>query len=285
MRGTQVPLSESREGGSDSGGEASKNSEGDGEAENIAQSNTNPNQEAKEEMCELGQKGTFAPRLRNDPTATPSPFSSSLSSSTTGEDIGGVARPIAFGGVLEGVKKKKETETKNSDGSVVSKWNEYASRAFGFATASRWGGRKSEGAGTGVNNDKKEVLEHQMKVMFKELPPMPFELAMLEAMLQEVREMSGIYIYIYVDMCKPDSRRDSLECTVWHTINTTVGVVRCGPKFLLRVIHCFSRSWSMILWLSKNVDEGSPSFNIHRSINTLDFFFIRCFCFILSVPF
>lgn len=50
------------------------------------------------------------------------------------------------------------------------------------------------GAGTGAldgeegaEKEEEETQEHQMKVMFREQLPMPFELAMLEAMLQEVR--------------------------------------------------------------------------------------------------
>lgn len=72
--------------------------------------------------------------------------------------------------------------------------SDIASRIGEYVGAFRFGGRRGDGEEEDAEDNEeegfnvKETHEHQMKVMFKEQRPMPFELAMLEAMLQEVRK-------------------------------------------------------------------------------------------------
>lgn len=57
--------------------------------------------------------------------------------------------------------------------------------ALGFGEGQ--GGNGGDVDGAREREEEEDAQEHQMKEMFKEQRPMPFELAMLEAMLQEVR--------------------------------------------------------------------------------------------------
>lgn len=55
---------------------------------------------------------------------------------------------------------------------------------------------QEDGSGEEEEEEKGTRREHPLNTMFQEQSPMPFELAMLEAMLQEVT-LRYIYIYLY----------------------------------------------------------------------------------------
>lgn len=128
----------------------------------------------------MGREGTLASRLASD------------GGNTTGggkDSTGGVFStsgvPGGEGKGGDGASSAYNSWTESAD-AVVSKVGGYIGE---FALGRRGGHGKGGGKEAGGDpREEEEVREHQMKVMFREQQPMPFELAMLEAMLQEVRE-------------------------------------------------------------------------------------------------
>lgn len=148
-----------------------------------------------EGVRELGQKGPLSPGLGNDagasspPPSPPPPTAGARGASTTGGEFRGVSAGVKGGGTAANtpVAARVDRETGLSP-DIVSRLGEYVS-AFGFG---RGVGEDGE-AGAELEEEVVAVPEdHQMKVMFREQRPMPFELAMLEAMLQEVSGRSKV---------------------------------------------------------------------------------------------
>lgn len=127
---------------------------------------------------ELGREGTLASRLASDGDDATGGDDSTVGVSSTS----GVPGGQRTGGA--GTSGAYNSWTESAD-AVVSKVGGYLG---GFALRGRGGYGKGDGEEAGGDRrGEEEVREHQMKVMFREQQPMPFELAMLEAMLQEVR--------------------------------------------------------------------------------------------------
>lgn len=193
--------------GSDKGVSAGGIDEGRaGGGANTAQStgpmppDNNPPASTNRDARELRQEETVSsspPRLPVDPASIPS------SASTTAD--GGARDPpsanTADGGSrVETPQKKLGGDVRRRGEGVVGgggatggggdreEFSGMASRFGAYVEALGFGGGQ-EGHGGDVDGEEeeKDVQEHQMKVMFREQRPMPFELAMLEAMLQEVR--------------------------------------------------------------------------------------------------
>ncbi|CAM9376932.1 unnamed protein product [Ascophyllum nodosum] len=123
---------------------------------------------SREDLCELGNEGILHPRGARGGSANGAPSSSSPTTATSNA-------PVMPNDNLRMKSDKDDRNQNDQDGApddgrstgLVSKIDEY--------------GEPDEKA-------EDDVREHQMKVMFEEQRPMPFELAMLEAMLQEVIE-------------------------------------------------------------------------------------------------
>lgn len=137
-----------------------------------------PESSVRRDVCEVRQTGILAPRFPEDTAPSLSSFASDEdrgvdgpSGGVTGEGRGGVA----------GGAGAPESSPENDSRGFVSKLGEYA-EALGF--------RGADDGGGGDEKEQEHVQEHQLKVMFREQRPMPFELAMLEVMLQEVSEVS-----------------------------------------------------------------------------------------------
>lgn len=84
-------------------------------------------------------------------------------------------------------------EDETASDNFVAKVGDYVQEAFRFgagvaSSGELWGKSRDEDAAEWREEGEQEEEEHQMKVMFREQLPMPFELAMLEVMLQEVSE-------------------------------------------------------------------------------------------------
>eukprot|EP00904_Undaria_pinnatifida_P005987 jgi/Undpi1/2518/HiC_scaffold_13.g05897.m1 len=202
----EVPPSEDVGDGSDKGVSAGGIDEGRaGGGANTAQStgpmppDNNPPASTNRDARELRQEETVSsspPRLPVDPASIPS------SASTTAD--GGARDPpsanTADGGSrVETPQKKLGGDVRRRGEGVVGgggatggggdreEFSGMASRFGAYVEALGFGGGQ-EGHGGDVDGEEeeKDVQEHQMKVMFREQRPMPFELAMLEAMLQEV---------------------------------------------------------------------------------------------------
>ena len=81
---------------------------------------------------------------------------------------------------------ERTTEESPAD-TIATKLGEYVEEALRFgAGVGGYADRGGEGEGKAGEEEEDDPQVHQMKVMFREQQPMPFELAMLEAMLQEV---------------------------------------------------------------------------------------------------
>ena len=127
---------------------------------------------SREDLCELGNEGILHPRGARGGSANGAPSSSSPTTATSNA-------PVMPNDNLRMKSDKDDRNQNDQDGApddgrstgLVSKIDEY--------------GEPDEKA-------EDDVREHQMKVMFEEQRPMPFELAMLEAMLQEVRKRQEV---------------------------------------------------------------------------------------------
>lgn len=110
----------------------------------------------------------------------------------------------------------------SSRGNIATKLGEYVEEALRLSSGVGWSARGVEDGGGGEEKEEREAqAEHQqMKVMFREQLPMPFELAMLEAMLQEV----GVY---------------SRLCFAWLGVKR--GWLEVGEKQRRRWWQCFPR--------------------------------------------
>ncbi|CAM9782580.1 unnamed protein product, partial [Ectocarpus fasciculatus] len=85
----------------------------------------------------------------------------------------------------------KTKEDESAADNFAAKLGDYVQEAFRFgagvaSSEELWGKGRGEDAAARQEEEEEEEEHHQMKVMFREQLPMPFELAMLEVMLQEV---------------------------------------------------------------------------------------------------
>lgn len=193
-----MPPSEGEGGGSDEniavgGGD----NEGGGAGASAAQLTrpTPPGEPAPNgDVPEVRRQGTsLPPRLPGDQTSMPSSESTSDGALAVGSslNLGGEEREKGEGVVSDGGATGGGERAAYSG--MVSRFGAYV-EALGFG-----GGQEGNGGDVERSRDggeKEDAQEHQMKVMFREQQPMPFELAMLEAMLQEVRVAVKRSVYV-----------------------------------------------------------------------------------------
>ena len=181
-----MPPSEGEGDGSDEGVAVGDDKEG-GAGTNAAKLTrpTPPGKSASNgDVREVHQGGNLPPRLPFDPASI-------QSSATTADGISGVGSSLNLGGDERGKVEGVVSDGGPSGGGesagywgMPSAFGAYV-EALGFGEGQ--GGNGGDVDGAREREEEEDAQEHQMKEMFKEQRPMPFELAMLEAMLQEVR--------------------------------------------------------------------------------------------------
>lgn len=140
--------------------------------------------------CKLGQEVLI--RLgekRNDSGNAAVAASSTTSPASARSDMQGVISSRGQGSTSVG---GRETERSG----IVSRIGDYVGK-LGFGKSGRIDENPEDKE---VDKETDDVQEHQMKVMFREQRPMPFELAILEAMLHEVSEKQGdrvTFVFIF----------------------------------------------------------------------------------------
>lgn len=164
--------------------------EGGGAGANAAQLTrpTPPDEPASNgDVREVRREGDTPPppRLPGDPTSMASPADTAV------DGVSGVGSPLNLGGDARGKGEGVGSDGGATGGGKRAAYSGMASRfgayveALGFGGGQGGSGGDVEGAREG--EEEEDAQENQMKVMFREQQPIPFELAMLEAMLQEVR--------------------------------------------------------------------------------------------------
>lgn len=123
-------------------------------------------------VCKLGKEGLLHLGEKRDD-------SGNTSTASAKSDMQGI-RSRGQGSTSVG---GRETERSG----IVSRIGDYVGK-LGFGKSGRMDENHEDNE---VDKEIDDIQEHQMKVMFREQRPMPFELAILEAMLHEVSEKQG----------------------------------------------------------------------------------------------